>query len=228
MGNLTRSFAKVGAVLAISSIALVGCSTAEAPAPKDGPTSSSKATESPRSGATAEGAASFANEFLAAVISEKPDQSSFNPPVKLTDAQSEQLVLDGQVDGVSDEDLNSLVDYLYENHPLGRFVYFPEDATVQERLQVISALVLVQSYAGTVTEDKAPEKIVAEDVVVNEDGENPSASFSSSGTELAPTMVFVDDEWKIDGRELLRSLGTATDEAPAESPVEEPAPAPSE
>jgi len=228
MRTMTRSFAKVGAVIAISSIALVGCTSTDAPAPKNNSSSSTekpRATKSPKSAeATADGAAALANEFLAAVIEEKPDPSNFKPPITLTEEQSEQLILDGKVDGVSDEDLQGLVDYLYENHPLGRFVYFDDEATTQQRLQAISALVLVQSFAATVSEDQAPKKIAAEDVVIDESGSEPTASFAASGTELAPTMIFGDGKWQIDGLALLESLGTATGDeaAPAEG---EPVPA---
>lgn len=223
MGNLTKRLTTAGAVLAISSIALVGCTSAEAPAPSGKSTSAEtaegKPSKAPKVTATAEGAATLANEFLAAVIDEQPDPSTFKPPVTLTEEQSEQLILDGKVDGVSDADLEKLVDYLYENHPLGRFVYFDGDAKIQERLQAISALVLVQSFAATMSDEKAPKKIVAEDVVVNDvPSGNPTASFASEGSALAPTLVFVDGEWKIDGLALLESLGTATDEdaTPAE------------
>ena len=220
MRTMTRSFAKVGAVIAISSIALVGCTSTETPAPKSNATSTerAKATEAPKAKASAEDAAALANEFLAAVISEQPDPATFKPPVTLTEAQGEQLILDGKVDGVSDEDLKKLVDYLYENHPLGRFVYFDGDATIQQRLQAISALVLVQSYAATVSEEKAPKKITAEDVTVDDSGADPKASFVSEGSTLAPTLIFADGEWKIDGPALLESLGAASDEeaAPAE------------
>lgn len=216
MSNLIRRFTTVGAVLAISSIALVGCTSADAPAPKDSATKSSQPTEAPKT-ATADGAATFANDFLAAVISDKPSATNFNPPVKLTDEQSKELVLDGKVEGVSDEKLNELVDYLYANHPLGKYIYFDGKATVQERLRVISALVLVQSYADDAAATKAPEKIVADDVTLRGDSEATRATFQSGTTDLAPTAIFLPGSgmWKVDGKELLKSFGSGTTDTEA-------------
>lgn len=226
MGSLAKNLAKIGTVLAISSLALVGCSaTPEAPSGSNNSSSSSSSPEAKVKASSAEAAATFANRFFAALIEKNTtDYSQLTPPIELTEAQAEQLMLDGKVDGVPDEKLNELVDYLYENHPLGSFIYFDDSATIQERLQVISALILAQSYADTMAEEQDPEKILAEDVTVNEtDGEVTSATFEAEGSALAPQLVFVDGQWFVDGKGLLDSIvGPAAEDATS-APLETPA-----
>ncbi len=218
MGTLTKNFAKLGAVLAISSIALVGCSSTAISADSPAPSKSAGSSEEKAAAKSEEGAAAFANLFLAALIEEDDtDYANLNPPLELTDEQAQQLMLDGRVDGVSDEQLNELLDFLYENQPLGEYVYFDDDATIQERLQAISALILAQSYATGMTEDQAPEKITAEQVTLEERDGETYALIENDGSSLAPTMIFVDGEWKIDGKELLASFGVAPTDAPTDS-----------
>ncbi len=231
MGTLTANFAKVGAVLAISTVALAGCTSANQVA---GPESSASGggSEGKVQASSAESAAAFANLFFAELIAEDPtDYSTLTPPVELTDAQAEQLILDGKVDGVDDAKLEELVDFLYENQPLGKYIYFEDGAPIQERLQTISALLLAQGYASTL-ETETPEKITADDVTLNESGANPKATFTTDGSVLAPALVFVNGEWKVDGKELLNSLiaagesaesnGGAVPETPAEPAPETP------
>lgn len=230
MGTLTANFAKVGAVLAISTVALAGCTSANEVAGPDS-SASSGSSEKKVSAASAESAAAFANLFFSELIAEDPtDYSTLTPPVELTDAQAEQLILDGRVDGVDDAKLEELVDFLYEKQPLGKYIYFEDGAPIQERLQTISALLLAQGYAGTL-ETETPEKITEEQVTLDESGEKPKATFVTSGSVLAPALVFVDGEWKVDGKELLNSLiaaggsevptgETPTPEVPAETPAE--------
>lgn len=218
MGTLTKNFAKLGAVLAISSIALVGCSSTVTPETSSTPSKSAGSSEEKVAAKDEESAAAFANRFLAALIEEDTtDYVNLNPPLELTEDQAQQLMLDGKVDGVSDEQLNELLDFLYENQPLGEYVYFADDATIQERLQAISALILAQSYATGMTEDQAPEKITAEQVTIEERDGETYALIENDGSSLAPTMIFVDGEWKIDGKELLASFGVSPTDAPADS-----------
>lgn len=218
MGTLTKNFAKLGAVLAISSIALVGCSSTVTPETSSTPSKSAGSSEEKVAAKDEESAAAFANRFLAALIEEDTtDYVNLNPPLELTEDQAQQLMLDGKVDGVSDEQLNELLDFLYENQPLGEYVYFADDATIQERLQAISALILAQSYATSMTEDQAPEKITAEQVTIEERDGETYALIENDGSSLAPTMIFVDGEWKIDGKELLASFGVSPTDAPTDS-----------
>lgn len=218
MGTLTKNFAKLGAVLAISSIALVGCSSTVTPETSSAPSRSASSSEEKVAAKDEESAAAFANLFLAALIEEDTtDYVNLNPPLELTEDQAQQLMLDGKVDGVSDEQLNELVDFLYENQPLGEYVYFADDATIQERLQAISALILAQSYATGMTEDQAPEKITAEQVTIEERDGETYALIENDGGSLAPTMIFVDGEWKIDGNALLASFGVSPTDAPTDS-----------
>jgi len=214
MGNLNRRFTQLGAVLVLSSVALVGCSSSTindpAPTSKSSSSSEAKGTKKadPNANATAESAATFANGFFASLLQDNgTDFSKLNPPVELTEAQAEQLFLDGKVDGVSDEKLEELVQYLYENHPLGKDIYFAKDASVQERLQVISALMLAQQYASTLKEDQTPKKIDATDVSVDKSGEAPVASIANSNQELSPVLIFVNGSWKVDGSKFLQSIG---------------------
>lgn len=217
MGTLTKNFAKLGAVLAISSIALVGCSSTVTPENSSTPSKSAGSSEEKVAAKDEESAAAFANLFLAALIEEDTtDYENLNPPLELTEDQAQQLMLDGKVDGVSDEQLNELLDFLYENQPLGEYVYFADDATIQERLQAISALILAQSYATGMTEDQAPEKITAEQVTIEERDGETYAAIENDGSSLAPTMIFVDGEWKIDGKELLASFGVSPTDAPTD------------
>lgn len=217
MGTLTKNFARLGAVLAISSIALVGCSSTATPDSSSAPSKSAGSSEGKVAAKSEEGAAAFANLFLAALIEEDTtDYENLTPPLELTEEQAQQLMLDGKVDGVSDEQLNELLDFLYENQPLGEYVYFGDDATIQERLQAISALILAQSYATGMTEDQVPEKITAEQVTLEERDGETYASIENDGSSLAPTMIFVDGEWKIDGKELLASFGVSPTDAPTE------------
>ena len=218
MATLTKNFAKLGAVLAISSIALVGCSSTVTPENSSAPSKSAGSSEEKVAAKSEESAAAFANLFLAALIEEDTtDYENLNPPLELTEEQAQQLMLDGKVDGVSDEQLNELLDFLYENQPLGEYVYFADDATIQERLQAISALILAQSYATGMAEDQAPEKITAEQVTIEERDGETYALIENGGSSLAPTMIFVDGEWKIDGKELLASFGVSPTDAPTDS-----------
>jgi len=223
MGTRTARITQLGAILAISSIALVGCSssTINDPAPSSKASSSSapKSTEKATKKATVEGAADFANIFFSTLL----DQSNTGykdktPPVQLTDEQASQLFLDGKVDGVSDEKLEELVKFLYENHPLGKDIYFAKGAPIQERLQVISALILAQQYAGEAKTDQTPTKITSDDVTLDESGSLPRASIANSNEELAPVLVFVDGKWMIDGEELLKSFGVGGDATAAPTP----------
>ena len=216
MGNLNRRFTQMGAVLVLSSVALVGCSSSTindpAPTSKSSSSSEAKATKKadPNANATAENAATFANGFFAELLQDNgTDFSKLNPPVELTEAQAEQLFLDGKVDGVSDEKLEELVKYLYENHPLGKDIYFAKDASVQERLQVISALMLAQQYASTLKEEQTPKKIDAADVSVDNTGETPVASIANSNQELSPVLIFVNGKWMVDGSKFLQSIGVS-------------------
>jgi len=221
MGIQTRRFVQIGAVLAISSMALVGCSsTVNDPAPTSN--SSAKSSQKAEKPATKEGAADFANDFFATLISEdNTDYSKLTPPVKLTDAQAQQLLLDGKVDGVSDEKLEELVSFLYKNNPLGKYLYFFKDATIQQRLQAISALMLAQQYAsGSLEDEQTPKKITAEDVNLAKDGKFTTASFTNSNGELAPLLIFVNEEWKIDGTALLDSFGVNATASPKATPSE--------
>jgi len=232
MANRIRGFAKLGAVLAISSIALVGCTGAEQAEETTSPVATEQPTAEAKAAST-ESAANFANEFFATLLAgDSTDYSKLTPPVELTDEQAQQLMLDGKVDGVSDKDLGKLVDFLYENNPLGDLVYFDADATVLERLQVISALILAQDYANSLSEEQTPEKLKPEDVTLDESGDETLARFSAGGSALAPTLIFVKDEWKIEGKDLLESFGGSpaeeTAEPAPEAPAEEVAPAPSE
>lgn len=214
MGTQSRRLVQIGAVLAISSMALVGCSsTINDPAPTS--SSSAKATQKATKPATKDGAAAFANDFFATLISEDTtDYSKLTPPVELSDDQAQQLLLDGKVDGVSDEKLEELVNFLYKNNPVGKYLYFSKDASIQERLQAISALMLAQQYAsGSLSEDQTPKKITAEDVTLSKSGKLPTASFTGTDGELAPLLVFVNEEWKIDGAALLDSFGVSSSEA---------------
>lgn len=222
MGTLTKNFARFGAVLAISSIALVGCSSTVTPDNSSTPSKSAGSSEEKVAAKSEEGAAAFANLFLAALIEEDTtDYENLNPPLELTEEQAQQLMLDGKVDGVSDEQLDELMDFLYENQPLGEYVHFADDATIQERLQAISALILAQSYATGMAEEQAPEKITAEQVTLEERDGETYALIENDGSSLAPTMIFVDGEWKIDGRELLVSFGTSPSATPeTEAPSE--------
>lgn len=216
MGSLTKNFARIGAVLAISSLALVGCSST-ADAPSDKTTQSQKATAD-----SAEAAAIFANEFFATLIEPSTtDYSKLTPPIELTDEQAEQLMLDGKVDGVSDEKLDELVDFLYEQHELGSFLYFDKNATIQERLQGISALIMAQSFAGEMEAEQAPEKILPEAVTVSKVDGRTVASFAAGDGSLAPSLIFADGQWWIDGKALLESFTGGVETAPeATTPTE--------
>ena len=210
MGTLTKNLAKIGAVLAISSLALVGCTANQTPDSSSAPSASAEGIQEKAAAKSEEGAAAFANLFLSELIAEDAtDYSNLTPPVELTEEQAEQLMLDGKVDGVSDEKLEELVNFLYENQSLGKFIYFGSDATIQERLQAISALILAQSFAGELTAEQAPEKITEEQVSIEDRDGMSYALIETDGSSLAPTLVFVDGEWFIDGKELLASFGTA-------------------
>lgn len=219
MANHTKRLIQFGAVLAISSMALVGCTSAKDATVTERPSSSASAKSSQKAEkpATKEGAADFANDFFATLITEDTtDYSKLKPPVELTDDQAQQLLLDGKVDGVSDEKLEELVNFLYENNPVGKYLYFSKDASIQERLQAISALMLAQQYAsGSLKEEQTPKKITADDVTISKDGKFPTASFTGADGELAPLLVFVSGKWKIDGAALLDSFGVSGSSATA-------------
>lgn len=222
MSHLKNKITQLGAVLAISSVALLGCTATEE---AQSPEASSSSTQEAAAG-NAETAASFANLFFAALIEDdSTDYSSLTPPVELTDAQAEQLLLDGKVDGVTPEKLEELVDFLYEEHKLGEFIHFDDKATVQDRLRTISALIIAQDYAETMSTEQAPKKISASDVKISSDGKNPLATFEANAGSLAPTLIFVNDEWKVDGQKLLKSF--MEPEAPADSATAAPSAAPS-
>lgn len=220
MESLTKKITMIGAVLAVSSIALVGCSPTTTDGGKE-PSSSSSPSEAPsEEKATTAGAADFANEFFAAMLEEDTtDYSQLEAPVQLSETQAQSLLLDGTAEGVSQEDLNKLVDWLYETQPLGDFIYFSDDAPIQQRLQVISALMLAQNFALEMSAEEAPEKVLPEDVTLTEEDGVSYATFVATADAIAPALIFVDGEWKIDGAQFLSSIGIdpeTFEEIPAE------------
>lgn len=221
MGSLTKKITMIGAVLAVSSIALVGCSSGGTnEGAKEGSSTSSPSAAPSDEKATTAGAADFANEFFAAMIAEDTtDYSTLEAPIQLSESQAQSLLLDGTAEGVSQEDLNELVDWLYETQPLGDFIYFSDDAPIQQRLQVISALLLAQNFALEMSTEEAPEKVLPEDVTLTEEDGVSYATFVANADAIAPALIFVDGEWKIDGSQFLSSIGIdpeTFEEVPAE------------
>lgn len=205
MKNLTKKFVSISALLTLSSIALVGCSTNE-PAPTTAPTSSENTIDE-RQAASAETATIAANDFFSALLEEDTtDYSKLKLPLELTDAQNEQLMFEGKVDGVKKEELKELVDFLYANNPIGQYIHFEDNATEQERMQVLSILVISQSFASELSEEQTPEKILVEDVIIEDRSGKYYATFGQTDELLAPMLIFAKGEWKVDGASLLEGL----------------------
>lgn len=198
---------RISAIVALSALALVGCSNST---PTNDPSSTETAVENQQESkktATAEGAADYANEFFAELLKvDTTDYSKLKLPVDLTEDQMEQLMFEGKVKDVSDKEITELVDFLYESKPIAKFIYVDDSITNQEKMQILSVLTISQSFASELSEDQTPQKVMADDVTIQDNEKGAYATFGSGQDLLAPRLVFANEEWKVDGKELLASM----------------------
>lgn len=189
------------AVAAISGFALVGCGANE---PANSNDNQNNFSNDSLDKATPEAAADFINSFNDEIASGlNPDDFKDKiPPLTLTPAQSEQLMTGTEVEGVTEDELKELADYIYTNYPLGDFIYFAEDADTTERIQVLVNLVFLQSL-GSYQDTDAVSVTAANITVKKSNNENIRATVDNSAVN---SLIFVNDEWKFDGVELAKTL----------------------
>lgn len=195
------------AVAAISGFALVGCGANE---PANSNDKQKNFSNDSVDKATPEAAADFINAFndeIAAGLNPE-DFKDTVPPLTLTPTQSEQLMAGAEVEGVTEDELKELADFIYTNYPLGDFIYFPEDANTTERIKVLVNLVFLQSL-GTYQDTDAAD-VTASNITV--DKSNNANIRATVADNAVSSLIFVNGEWKFDGVELVKTLnadGTA-------------------
>lgn len=210
------------AVAAISGFALVGCGANE---PANSNDNQNKFSNDSTEKATPEAAAEFINSFNAEIAAGlNPDDFKDKvPPLTLTPAQSEQLMAGAEVEGVTEDELKELADYIYTNYPLGDFIYFAEDADTTERIKVLVNLVFLQSL-GSYQDTDSVSATAANITVDKSNNENIRATVDNSAVN---SLIFVNGEWKFDGAELAKTLEgtpnfTSTPDVVAPDVVEDP------
>lgn len=180
------------ALAAAGGLALSGCTPAE-------PLKvSSMDARSSTAKPVAEDAAIFAEGYLKDIAEKSTEQKEL--PMTLTEAQFTQLMDDGRVDGISDGDLRAYIEVLYGNNPIGGLIYFPASTPLQDRLQTILLLTMSHAMNGGLLGSDNP---IDPSQIALEEGEVPRAVLNSGGV---PPLVFVEDNWWVDGPALLKGL----------------------
>lgn len=197
-----KKIAALTAVAALSGFALIGCS-ADNISSEPSSNSSAVSKESTEK-ATPASAADFVNKFNEKIsVGLNPeDFSDKAPPVTLNEAQSKQMMSSQKVDGVSEAQLKELADFIYDNYPLGDFLYFAEDANTGDRIKVLVNLVFLQSLGAFQSEEVVTATV--DDIVVEKSDDGTVRASTQSGD--VKSLIFVDNEWKFDGAELAKTL----------------------
>lgn len=207
MKTVKNKLAQIGAITVLSAIALVGCSSASSNSEQSSTEATIENQQETQKTATTEEAADYANEFFAELLSaDTTDYSKLKLPVDLNEDQMEQLMFDGKVKNVSEDKISELVDFLYANKSIAKFVYVADNVPDQEKMQILSVLTISQSFASEMSEEQSPEKVTADDVIIEDRSGVTYATFGSGEDILAPRLIFVDGEWKVDGEDLLASM----------------------
>lgn len=182
MARKSIQLATIVALLSLGGFGLTSCAPGES-----SPIESRASIAEP----VVEDAAGFVDKYRESAAKQAEVDAS-KPPAELTKEQSAQLLAEGKIDGMSQEDVKNFVDSVYASTPGGNLVYFHEGASESKRMK--AALMI------SLTRNLTSDTIDPTRMTVDESSGTPKATVMDGS---APPLIFVDNNWWIDGEALL-------------------------